>query len=118
MKLQDIICKSKTTQYKHKHWFSCGTKSVYDAVRYFVDSNDFSLSIIPKFRKVGAITGTDSTNYKEVLQYCIDNRLTHWKYLRISSSDSDGGSDKGKLKILTWIAYVDLKDVADFAENM
>lgn len=94
--------KAKATPYKHKSWFLNSDKSVYDAVQYFVESGDFRLelqnSIVSPQQIEGLAVGLYSTG--EVVEYCVDHIDTHWKYLKIGGT---GGSDKGKLKIQTFV---------------
>ena len=117
MNQRDVIQKSKETKYNHTSWYQNSDKSVYDAIKYFVDSGDFILTLKPSIKSPVQIGLSPIVSYrvKDAVEYCIENIDTHWKYLTIKG---DGGSDTGKLKIQTYVAYSNLKELADFIDNM
>jgi len=108
-----ILEKAKNTKYKHHSWFLEGTKSVYDAVKYFVDSGDFSLGLKASVKYHSQVDGLKGLeNRSEILEHCIKNVDTHWKHLAIKYSG--GGQDSGKLKIQSFIAYKSVDDLETF----
>jgi hypothetical protein len=86
------------TIYKHKNWFKEGNKTVFEAVQYMVDSGDFYLDILPKYYKQGY---KEFRTTKEVLAYFIDNKM--YGDIIIKYAGREGGSDKGVLKVKTFI---------------
>ena len=119
MEITQLLTKAKSTQYKHKDWFCNGDKSVYDAMKYYVDSGDFSLTLKSSCMAHGTIEGLPTTvnTIQDAVSYCNEHIDTHWKYLRIKFNGREGGQDVGKLKVQTYVAYENLKDVQDFVEK-
>ena len=115
----DVVSKAQSTLYIHKNWYQNSNKSVYDAIKYYVESGDFSLDLKRTYMRQGSIDGLPSTiiTVKGAVSYCKEHIDTHWKYLRIKYNGREGGSDAGKLKLQTFIAYSNLKDVADYIKK-
>jgi hypothetical protein len=86
------------TIYKHKDWYKEGNKTVFEAIKYMQDSGDFYLDILPKYKKTG-FKGYKTVS--EVLCHFINNKM--YKDIIIRYKGREGGSDKGALKIATWI---------------
>lgn len=107
---QNILDKAKRTEYKHKAWFSEGGKSVYDAIKYYVDSGDFYIDTtikcyeqLPKeFFKEWLTTTKAEPTKRDITDWLIKNKT--YDKLVIRYNGNEGGSDKGKLKLQTYFA--------------
>ncbi len=95
---QEII-KAKNTIYKHKNWFVGGSKTIYEAIKYFADCRDFLLDYkrnlntydVEKLGYEGDLT------HDRVLNWLIEKG--HYNLLKINFCGSEGGTDRGNLKI-------------------
>lgn len=103
--MQKILNTAKETAYKHKDWFKEG-RSVYDAVSYFVDSGMFTLDTTVKY--MNQLPEYKGKNLKsDIVEYLIEKE--DWKHLVIRYEGKEKGTDRGKLKILTFIYLQKLK---------
>lgn len=108
--MYNLISKAKTTTYKHKDWFVGGEKTVYEAMEYFVDSGMFSLQTTAKY--VNDIPGyTGSPVQSDIVDYLIEKRM--WELLKICYLGKEKGTDRGKLKVLTYIAIIKQRQSKD-----
>jgi hypothetical protein len=100
-----IIEKAKRTIYKHKHWYIEGNKTVYDAIKEMVETKDFFIDLKPKsYRNPSLIDLKFASGWhslSDVRNFCIENGL--YQHLIFRYSGSEGGSDKGNLKIKTFL---------------
>lgn len=102
----EVLEKAKSTPYKHKEWFINSGKTVYEAISYFVDSGEFYLDTPVKY--LSEIEGYQGTSdRREVVKYLIEQKM--WKNLVIRYGGRESGTDKGKLKILTFIELTNAK---------
>lgn len=107
MTKQKILEKAKESEYRHKDWFSEGGKSVYDAIKYYVNSGDFYIDTtiknyeqLPKeFYNEWLTTKAEPTK-RDVREWLIKNK--RYDKLVIRYDGKEGGSDKGKLKLQTY----------------
>lgn len=108
MTKQNILEKAKRTEYKHKAWFLEGGKSVYDAIKYYVDCGDFYIdTTIKRYEQLPkdfydewlSITKAEPTK-TDVRDWLIKNK--RYDKLVIRYSGREGGLDKGKLKLQTY----------------
>jgi hypothetical protein len=66
------------------------------------DTGDFYLDIKPSFMKNPKLDGFNGNkNVSEVLNWLIDTQ--QYDNIIIRYAGSEGGSDRGKLKVTTWI---------------
>jgi len=106
MNNQQILKKAKQTKYNHTNWYRWENKNVYEAIKYFVDSGDFYIdlkNIINSPSQIGYKPSSKSITKEKLIKHCIDNFEEQWKNLRIRYAGSEGGSDKGKLKLKTFL---------------
>lgn len=89
--------KAKNTIYKHPKWFIGGQKTVYEAMKYFAESPDFYLDTTLKY----VPKEIDRTKPYNVLGWLIENKK--YKDLVIRYAGSEGGTDRGILKIKTYL---------------
>jgi len=101
-----ILEKAKKTRYKHKDWYRGTNKSVYEVIGEMVKSNDFRIDIPRTFYSVPASQlrnmgyGGDLTT-SSFIDWLIKNE--YYNQLVIRYSGSEGGADKGKLKVQTFL---------------
>jgi hypothetical protein len=104
-KEEKIIKKAKKTPYKHRNWYLEGEKTVYEAVKFFAESNDFFIGLKRTIKHINQIEGYEGKpDRKKIIAYCIENLDKHWDKLRIKFRGSEGGTDRGKLKLQTYFA--------------
>ena len=105
MNEEKILAQAKATTYRHhsKQWFCKGDQTVFKAMEYFVSAGDFSLQLKNNVKYVGQIEGTAHLRtVAEITSFCIENISTHWKHLKIAYWGREGGTDYGKLKVITF----------------
>ena len=98
-----ILEKAKKTRYKHKDWYRGTNRSVYDIMLELTKTNDF---IIDFSRNLSAYELREmgyagELNRSSTIQWLIDTEK--YDKLLIRFTGSEGGSDKGKLKIQTYL---------------
>ena len=103
----EILKKAKKTIYRNNSsgWYlNNTTKTVYDVMSEFAKTKDFYLDILPKYKyqyQLQEIGYNGIMERKSVTKWFIDNK--HFDKLILRYSGSEGGSDKGILKIRTFI---------------
>lgn len=104
MDKEKILNKAKGNIYKHRAWFAKRDKTVYEAMKYLADNPDFYIDLKNTINHISQIEGYNGdTNRDEIINYCIKNFNKHWRKLRIKFRGSEGGTDKGKLKLQTYL---------------
>lgn len=107
---KQIIEKAKRTEYKHSKFFLEGGKSVYDAMSSFVKSGDFSLTLPRNITHASQIDGYTGVTEKEaIVQWLIDTK--QYNKLVLKYMGKEGGTDRGKLKIQTYLILKGYTDV-------
>ncbi len=109
---EKILEKSKNTPYSHKNWFKEGGKTVFEAIDYYVNSQDFYLdTTIKQFHELPEGLTDDWLSEKTnkhiaiPLDYIISWLIKNNRYdkLVIRYIGKEGGTDRGKLKIQTFL---------------
>ena len=105
-----ILERAKNTPYTHTNWYKEGGKSVYDAIEYFVKSNDFYLDFSSRIQHIGQLKGyKGSTNRKDIVEWLINQR--EYDKLIIRYSGKEKGTDRGVLKVQTYLILKGYKNV-------
>jgi len=105
MTKEEIIKKAEERFYKHRNWYREGGKTVYEAVKVFAESNDFFIGLKRTIKHISQIEGYEGKpDRKKIIAYCIENLDEHWDKLRIKFRGKEGGTDRGKLKLQTYLA--------------
>lgn len=103
---EKILNKAKNTIYKHNIWFCDGSKTVYEAIKYFVNHSDMKIDLKGSIKHIDDIEGYNGKpDRSQIIQYCIDNFDDHWDKLIINSTGR--GTDRGKLKLQTYLILDD-----------
>lgn len=116
---KQIIEKAKNTPYKHRAFFLEGGKSVYDAISYFVKCGDFYVTVPRNIKYTSQVDGYNGPADKEaIVKWLIDTK--QYDKLIIKYAGREGGTDKGKLKLQTFLILkgyknVDIKGVEKFS---
>jgi hypothetical protein len=98
-----ILEKAKNTEYRHKHWFKEGGKSVYEAIKHFVECGDFYLDFSSRINYASQIKGYDGLNSrKDVTDWLIEKK--RYNKLIIRYAGKEKGTDRGVLKVKTFLA--------------
>jgi hypothetical protein len=120
-----LIQKARKTFYKHPAWFKEGNKTVFEAIRYMINCGDMGLDTTARYpSEIPNYNGMNDR--KEVIAYLIENEI--WDKLVIRYHGKEGGSDKGKMKILTYLYLlkqkqklaelnIELTDIYEFVKN-
>jgi len=97
--MEELIQKAKNTIYKNKDWFIGGDKNIFEAISYFVECNDFIIDYKKNLTTydVSALGYDGYMSHNAVLKWLIENK--HYNLLKIVFTGSEGGSDRGILKI-------------------
>ena len=107
---KQIIEKAKRTDYKHAKFFTEGGKSVYEAMSSFVKSGDFSLTLPRNITHTNQIQGYNGAADKEaIIQWLINTK--QYNKLILKYRGKEGGTDRGKLKIQTYLILKGLDTV-------
>jgi len=99
-----ILNKAKNTKYKHKDWYRGTNRSVYSVMQDMASTGDFYLDF-PK--TLNQISQLNKLNYRgvhtrpAVFKWLLDTK--QYDKLVIRFGGSEGGVDKGKLKIQTFL---------------
>lgn len=111
MKDKELLERAKSTPYKHSKWFMDGNKTVYEAIDYYVKSNDFYLDFSNRIQHVSQIKGYQGkTNRKDITDWLIEKK--DYDSLIIRYSGREKGTDRGVLKVQTFLILKGYKDVA------
>lgn len=102
-KKEEILEKAKRTPYKHSAWYKGQKISVYKAIKHYVDTRDFYLDIprtltLTEIRRMGYQGEPDKS---AIIQWL--KSAEKYDTLRIRFAGSEGGTDKGVLKVKTFI---------------
>ena len=91
--------------YKHQYWFIGRQKTVFEAIKHFVITGDFILDYPKSFKFSQWLLYKSGYNGEKlhslILRWLILNK--HYDKLIIRFAGSEGGTDKGILKINTFI---------------
>ena len=108
--MEELIKKAKNTIYKNKDWFIGRNKNIFEALSYFVECNDFIIDYKRNLTtyEVSAMGYTGVMCHNRVLDWLIENK--HYNLLKIVFTGSEGGSDRGILKIKLFLYLNGLKN--------
>lgn len=107
MSMQEDIERAKKTTYHHPNWYIGGQKSVYDAIKEMASTNDFVVDVprtlLRDYQKTGYDGEKTSTAF---VDWLIKNKK--YEYLIIRYTGSEGGTDKGALKLKLFLHFKEL----------
>lgn len=106
-----ILERAKNTPYKHSKWFLEGGKSIYEAIEYFVKSNNFYLDFSTRIQHINQLKGyKGKANREDIVEWLIEQK--QYDKLIIRYIGKGKGTDRGILKIQTFLILKGYTNVA------